>query len=371
MRVFYDHQVTSLQDAGGSSRYHYEILKHLGGSGAIRALALLGGTQCVFPYGELRSTGVRVYNWPSRLRAGYARYAANEAVTAVLAPMQGSFDVYHASYFRALPWVRRRRLVVTHHDCVQERYPELFHNAASIYRMKRKLYAQADRILCVSATSQTDLLHFFDVDASKTEVIHHGFTSLRTGSSASALEPRGSDAPYILYVGSRARYKNFDLLLSSFASSRSARELHLKAAGGGVWTERETRLIGELGLNGRVHLARNVSEPELAALYRGASLFVYPSLYEGFGFPPLEAMSEGCPALVSSTSCMPEICGDAAFYFDPTSREELQMQLDRLLNDASLRASKRLAGLERAGTYRWPLAAQKTLAAYQRALDES
>ncbi len=370
MRVFYDHQVTSLQDAGGASRYHYELLQHLQAARDVSATALLGGNRSVFPYSRLQGERARVYSWPARLSAGYARYAVNEAISTAMAPMQGKFDVYHASYYRALPFVRRQRLVVTHHDCVQERYPELFRNAASIFRVKRKLFRQADRIVCVSAASQADLFRFYEVDPERTEVIHHGFSPLRAlPSSAPVRETVRPKAAYILYVGSRARYKNFSLLLEAYAGSRFMRDVRLQAVGGGAWSEEEQRHMAALGLRDRVDLVQQASEAELAELYRDAMLFVYPSLYEGFGFPPLEAMSEGCPALVSAASSLPEICGNAAFYFDPADGNDLKTALDRLLGDADLRSSKRLAGLEQAGMYSWATATHKTLRAYRRALE--
>ncbi len=372
MRVFYDHQVTSLQDAGGASRYHYELLQHLGSASAVSASALLGGNRSVLPFPRLHGGGRRVVSWTTRLPAGYGRYLANEAASALLAPLQGSFDIYHASYYRALPFVRRRRLVVTHHDCVQERYPELFRNAASIIRAKRRLFAQADRIVCVSAASQADLFEFYEVEPERTEVIHHGFSPLGTAgeTSRSVTESKPeSDPPYLLYVGARARYKNFGLLLEAFAASNFRRDVRLRAVGGGAWSGEEREQLAALGVTEQVDIVPRASEAELAAHYRGAALFVYPSLYEGFGFPPLEAMSEGCPALVSASSSLPEICGDAAYYFDPSSRESLQTELDRLLESKELRTAKRAAGLARVQLFTWPKAAAQTLVAYQRTLE--
>jgi glycosyltransferase involved in cell wall biosynthesis len=118
-------------------------------------------------------------------------------------------------------------------------------------------------------------------------------------------------------------------------------------------------------------LLPRVDEPRLGALYRGAALFAYPSLYEGFGLPPLEAMSAGCPVLVGRTSSLPEICGDAAYYFDPATKGALAQELERLLGDAALRGAKVAAGRERVGRYTWESAATGTLAVYREALDRA
>ena len=120
--------------------------------------------------------------------------------------------------YRAIPFVRRRRLVVTHHDCTHERFPNLFHNASFIMERKRKLFAQADAIICVSQSSRRDLLHFYDVNEDKTHVVHHGFRSLPFDSTGAEVTGE-SRVPYLLYVGSRSEYKNFGLLLEAFSRS--------------------------------------------------------------------------------------------------------------------------------------------------------
>jgi glycosyltransferase involved in cell wall biosynthesis len=142
-------------------------------------------------------------------------------------------------------------------------------------------------------------------------------------------------------------------------------------AGGGAWSDVERAAIAEYALENRVVLLPRVDEARLGALYRAAALFVYPSLYEGFGLPPLEAMSAGCPVLVSRTSSLPEICGDAAYYFDPAAKGALQQELQRLLGDAALRIAKVEAGRARVGRYTWESAATGTLAVYREALARS
>ena len=135
--------------------------------------------------------------------------------------------------------------------------------------------------------------------------------------------------PYLLYVGSRAGYKNFGLLLEAFFRSGLAGSYRLLAVGGGEFTAAERERIAELRLAGSVSVVPKAEDATLARAYRDAALFIYPSLYEGFGFPPLEAMSMGCPVLVNRTSSLPEICGDAAFYFDSCDADELSQSLDR------------------------------------------
>lgn len=368
MRIAVDHQVTSLQDAGGMSRYHYELARQLRGREGISLDLLLGGESSLLPFAGLEGEGLRVELWKSHLRAGYPRYAMNALWTAAIAPVRGRYDVYHATYQRWESAIRHRALVATHHDATQERFPELFRNAAAIQARKRRLYQRANMVICVSESARRDLLEIYGVDRSRTCVVHHGVTPVAEGGVG-----RGDDEgqPYVLYVGSRSAYKNFLALVRAFAAAETARGMRLLVAGGGRWSAGESETIAALGLEARVVLLPRVEEARLGELYRGAALFVYPSLYEGFGLPPLEAMSAGCPVLVSCSSALPEVCGEAAHYFDPADEGALERELWRLLGDIALLRSKVDAGRAWVGRYTWETSAQGTLAAYREALDRA
>jgi len=368
VRIAVDHQVTSLQDAGGMSRYHYELARQLRGREGVAMDLLLGGQSSVLPFAELEGGGVCVESWRSRLGPGYPRYAMNAMWTAAMAPLRGRYDVYHASYQRWEPAIRHRALVATHHDATQERFPELFRNAAAIRGRKGRLYRRADLVICVSESAQQDLMEIHGVEKARIRLVHHGVTPV--AETAGAFHD-GDIGPYVLYVGSRSAYKNFPALIQAFAATDSARSMRLVVAGGGAWSDTERAAIAEHGLEDRVVLLPRVDEARLGGLYRGAALFVYPSLYEGFGLPPLEAMSVGCPVLVSRTSSLPEICGDAAYYFDPATKGALEQELQRLLADTALRVSKADAGRARVGRYTWESAATGTLAVYREALDRA
>ena len=368
MRILYDHQVFSLQDAGGASRYHFELIRNLQCSDEVAMEVLIGLNSSVMPFATLQQQRTRVFSRSTRIMPGLARYAINELLSTVIAPLRGRVDIYHPTLYRALPWVRRRRIVVTHHDCIHERFPQLFSNAASIVESKRKLFAQADAIICVSGSSQRDLLHFYDVAEMKTHVVHHGFSPLQNppGDGQGTVEHM---APYLLYVGSRASYKNFGLLLEAFARSGLAGHYRLLAVGGGGFTAEEQQRIASLRLAGSITVIPKADDAILARAYRDAALFIYPSLYEGFGFPPLEAMSMGCPVLVNRTSSLPEVCGDAAFYFDASDPDELAHSLTSTLEDEHVLAAQRELGEQRVRLYDWRQSAHSTLDVYRAVLD--
>ena len=289
----------------------------------------------------------------------------NEAFGNAIAPFRGKMDVYHPTLYRAMPLVRARRIVVTHHDCVHERFPQLFPDGGKVLRAKKRLYAQADAIICVSESSRKDLLQFYNLDRAKTRVIYHGIAPLSGDTSATGKLRGQPRREYLLYVGSRAAYKNFAGLLRAFRKSGLQDSLDLQVLGGGPPTTAETALIAELGLSHCVSSIRGASDELLREAYAGAKLFVYPSLCEGFGFPPLEAMAAGCAVLASNTSAIPEVCRDAPFYFDPLDQNSLVRGLLQAVNDEGARRKAIARGSQVSARYSWTKCGQETLALYR------
>jgi glycosyltransferase involved in cell wall biosynthesis len=371
MRILYDHQVFSLQSAGGASRYYYELVQSLASACGVHTELWLGidNYDTAYPFRALACPQTRVLSWALGLSRGSARYVVNELLGNALAPFAGTMDVYHPTLYRSMPFVRSRRLVATHHDCAHERFPELFTNAQQIIRAKRRLYARADSIICVSESSRQDLLQFYNIERARTRVIHHGLRRL-AGSAAAAAELRARlPTDYLLFVGSRAPYKNFNALLRAFRGTGLNQSMQLMVAGGGALTAEEQALVRQLQVESRLVVFPEITDALLAEAYATATLLVYPSLCEGFGFPPLEAMAAGCPALVSNTSSLPEICRDAPFYFDPGAPAEDQSSLAHALllatADGAARRRACQRGVEIAALYSWQKCADETLALYR------
>jgi glycosyltransferase involved in cell wall biosynthesis len=168
-----------------------------------------------------------------------------------------------------------------------------------------------------------------------------------------------------LFVGARYSYKNFMGLLAAYTSGGFAKEYDLVVIGGGEFTDTESSEIRRLGISGSVLHWSFVSEPVLAEAYGRAQLFVSPSLYEGFGLPPLEALSLSCPVLASNSASVPEVCGEAAVYFDPKRPGDLERGLRDALNDPD-RQERIALGIETAARYSWQTNAEKTLDVYRK-----
>ena len=365
MRILYDHQVFSLQNAGGASRYFYELMKFMAAAPDVRSELLLGISGTVYPFRDLPQTKSRVLGVGEWLPPGMPRYLLNEVWSNAVAPLRGKMDVYHPTVYMRMPLVRARKVVATHHDCTHERYPETFPDVKKIFWARKRLFPQVDAIICVSESCRQDLLRFYNVDRAKTHVIHHGLTALPRSAEAAATLRQTVRRDYVMYVGMRDVFKNFHGLLQVFHEAGLGRSFDLLVVGGGAFSVEEKARIARLGLeDSLVHLPR-VTDAILAEAYAGAKLFVYPSFNEGFGFPPLEAMSLGCPVLASNTSSIPEVCHDAPFYFDPNDQESFRRELLRAINDEPARQQAIERGKKVAAQYQWSRCGEETLAVYR------
>jgi glycosyltransferase involved in cell wall biosynthesis len=200
------------------------------------------------------------------------------------------------------------------------------------------------------------------VDERKTSVVHLGFT-LNTDETVRPAK-LASVKPYLLYVGSRWGYKNFIQLCRVFSYSSLKRSFDLVAFGGGAFSMDEVAELTQLGLTNCVHQVSG-DDGLLASYYQGATAFIYPSLYEGFGIPPLEAMNFGCPVVCSNTSSLPEVVGDAAVFFDPSSDESMRVAIEDLLRNDGLRTEMIRRGYARVQHFSWAKCAAETAAIYR------
>lgn len=364
MKIFYDHQVFSLQDAGGASRYFYELMYHLSTLPDVSLTAYMGWNRSILPLQSLRERNIDILSWRSSLRPGLGRYALNEAVTSSATLMRVTCDIYHPTLYRRIAGIRARHIVATHHDCVHERFPGLFPDGQRVISAKRRLYKRADAIICVSQSSRDDLLQFYGVEREKAHVVYHGMKSFAGLNDVPDLVMRPTQRPYLLYVGARYSYKNFSGLITAYANGGFAREYDLVAVGGGNFTDEEKLQFRKLGVASSVRHLDLASESILASTYRNARLFVYPSLYEGFGFPPLEAMSLGCPVLAADNSSIPEVCGNAALYCSAADPANLERGLRDALHDPE-QSARVMRGYERVLRYNWMKCAQETLGVYK------
>jgi glycosyltransferase involved in cell wall biosynthesis len=250
--------------------------------------------------------------------------------------------------------------VVTVHDMIHERFRQQFPDADVSIEWKKDAVSRAAHVIAVSHNTKRDLVELLGIAPEKVTVVHHA-----------ALPPVErpphpvGPARYVLFVGLRDGYKNFDLVLKAYASASSVRQDYaLICCGGPRFCRAELATMAALGVGDRV-MHRSCSDLELAGHYAHASVLVYPSLYEGFGIPVLEAMAYGCPVLASDRSSIPEVAGDAALYFDPTQPEDLRTKLDRVLGDPALAGSMSEQSRANARRFSWDRTFEQTLDVYR------
>jgi len=360
VRVRFDDQIFTMQTQGGISRYFVQLIReftedprlgvnvqlgwrwtrnhHASEAGLGAALPVLGGSR------------------------GRVLRTANRAMNIA----QPDVDLIHQTYYRSeyLPRKPTRPTAVTIYDMTPELFPELFPRGYP-HQLKREYVRRAAVVFCISENTRRDLLRSYGSIESPIVVTHLGVGGRFVPGST---RPVWAPDSYVLFVGNRGGYKDFRLLLESFAELAPQQSgISLLAVGGGPLAEDERALVSRWGLGNRV-IQTAASDGELPGIYGGAEVFVFPSRYEGFGLPALEAMACGTPTVLADSSSLPEIGGDAALYFPPGDSSALAAQLDRILMDVELRRDLSLKGLARARHFAWSQTARDTARGYRMAV---
>lgn len=380
MRILYDHKIFELQQYGGVSRYFCEIVSTFP-SDIISQISVLYSNNYYlsqkrlvnispirnyreeFLKGiEFRGKG-RLFNLIKSLnKYKYPDpYRTNQKYTESL--LKGkNFDLFHPTLYDPyfLDHLDNKPFVITIHDMIHELYPEFIHKDDLSAFWKKRLVEKASHIIAVSQNTKNDIIRILQVPEEKITVVHHGAPPGRR------LAGTGSSKSYILYVGERHGYKNFLFFVTAVASVLKSYNLKLVCTGPS-FNEIEKRLFRESGIqNNVIHFSPD--DIELEKLYSDAAAFVYPSLYEGFGLPILEAFRFECPVLLSRTPVFEEVAGKAALYFNPKSIDEISLQLRRIISEKDTRQKLVELGREQIKLFSWTESAQKTLEVYNKVL---
>jgi len=277
------------------------------------------------------------------------------------------FDVFHPTYYEPyfLPYLGKKPYVVTVYDMIHELFPQYFKSGDQTKVWKKHLIENAGAVIAISENTRQDVIKFTDADPDRIHVIYLGNPFEH---DPAAIEPRTDspvfEKPYLLFVGGRPAYKNFDLFIESIAGMlRDREDLHVVCAGWLPFSSREKKVFEELKISRKVHHMK-INDTILKNLYRNARAFVFPSLYEGFGLPVLEAFSCKCPVIMSNASSLPEIGGDAAAYFDPDNRESIRSAVESVLSDEKYRQDLIRKGSERLNVFSWEKTAVLTKKVY-------
>ena len=305
-------------------------------------------------------------------------YSLRELVALSWQILRRKLDLYHSTHYVLPAWIASR-VVVTIHDIIHLLYPEFLPNSLALLyaqRMIRRSLGRGDRIIAVSHNTKSDLLAHFEVEPAKIEVVYNGVAdlfrvSLGEEELARRLTALGLARPYLLFVGNPKPHKNLDTVVAAYARARKLApfEAPLVCVGGSSTKDAKIRQRAlHLGVGDKVRLLGQVAEDELAAIYQGATLFLYPTLYEGFGLPVVEAMASGVPVITSNTSALKELADGYAQLVNPLDVEGMAKTIALLMSDADRRARLTALGRERAEDFRWEETARQTLAIYRATL---
>jgi len=379
MRILYDFQNFSYQKYGGISRYFKEL---------ITSLSNFNNISCVFPsffseniYHENLKVHIEpTYKWitillnkilhsESKIKNSIIhRY---NRISSIRKIKKNDFDVFHPTYYE--PYfidACNKPFVITVHDLIHEKFPNYF-TEKSFLTDKKRILNSASRLIAISESTKNDLIEIYGILESKIDVIHHGinssFAETQISSSISKYVNEFQTKKYILYVGARWFYKDFYFFIKSCLQILLENSEISIVCTGASFNNEEIKFLKEINVSKRVfHI--NANDIELNFIYKNAIFFVYPSTYEGFGMPILEAFSAGCPCLLSDIDVFKEVASDSAQYYKCSDEKDFIDKANLLLTDSKLRNEFILKGYIRVKEFSWEKTAQKTLETYQKAI---
>ncbi|MDH6534233.1 glycosyltransferase family 1 protein [Parabacteroides sp. 52] len=361
MRILFDHQIFTSQQYGGISRYHYELLKFLPQYEVEALLPVVFSNNHYLRHKDVSAHCPFFPGMNLKMR-NQIMWKVNQWATEKQLKKQ-AFDVFHPTYYQSYfldpSFLQKKPFVLTVHDMTIEKYMP----TDTIIPIRKVLMEKADKIIAISEKTKEDILAYTNIDAGKIKRIYHG-NAIDPEKIKPAPPTFSLEKPYLLYVGARWEYKNFDRFIKVFSRlSVIYPELRVICTGSTFSAEEKQRLQS-LKIEEKV-LAVTVNDNELAWLYRHAQAFVFPSVYEGFGFPILEAFAMDCPVVLSQASCFPEIAGEAAIYFEPTAEDSMYQAIEKVLTDSALRDNLRQKGKEQLKRYAWEETARETADLYK------
>lgn len=344
MKVLFDHQCFSMQSRGGISKFFVELIFKL----KLEDKLIINTTFGINDNIHLKSKGLQQQNFIFRYfylkvfsikKHSFRMFLFQiNKLFSIIRLIRGNYDVFVPTYYDPyfLKYIGHKPFILVIYDMIHELKSEGFDVNDPTSKWKKMLIDKAQTIVAISQSTKDDILNLYkDISSDRISVIHLAHQRIQTEDATELRLPKN----YILFVGSRSSYKNFSLFFKAVEMILNEHEdVHLVCVGGQKFNQIEMNDILNSGHNDRIHFY-SVNDESLSQIYSKAKLFVFPSLYEGFGIPVLEAMSEGCPVVLGHLSSFPEVAEDAAYYCDVTKVDSLYTAIKRLLLDEKLRQS--------------------------------
>jgi len=357
MTILYDHQIFSLQKYGGISKYFAKIIEEFKKDDSTNLIVPLLFSNNYHISDKILVKHLRVRKVKklfSFLNARYSIYCLNNK----------HYNIFHPTYYDIyfLKHIGNKPFVLTVYDMIHERFRNMFSLTDTTSAMKRLLVNKASRIISISNSTKMDLMEIYGIEESKINVVYLA-NPLATKDNANIK----IDLPdkYILFVGMRTGYKNFIRFVNSVANIlKDDKNLHIVCVGGGKFRNDEIQLLQKLNIQDHL-IQYDVEDNSLPYFYKNALCLVFPSLYEGFGLPILEAFSCDCPVVCSNTSSFPEVAGDAPVYFNPYDENSIENSVETVIYNPTIRTRLIEKGKKRLKYFSWSKTASETKKVYE------
>lgn len=358
MNVLYDNQIFHMQKFGGISRYFYELISN--------------SENLYNPYISAKYNETNEYTKKLELYRDFpvnsyflGKYTLISFLNQIetIKKIKTCSEIFHPTYYNNyfIGKAKKCKIVLTVYDMIHEKVSNTFINDDTAESKKNAVFA-ADTIIAISESTKKDMLEIYpSLSPEKIKVVY-------LGSSLHEIHNKNRSKDYILYVGQRWAYKNFENFTKAVAPLLFRYNLKLKCTGQ-PFSQQELDMFSSLGIQ---HLVERifVNDEELSSLYSNALLFVFPSLYEGFGLPVLEAFASGCPVIASNSSSLPEIGGNAAVYFDPLSISDIQQKIQTVIISETLQDDLIQKGYQQLKNFSWRKCAEETAEIYKQVLQQ-
>lgn len=363
LKVAYDYQIFCSQKYGGIARYIYELATEIANFDNHNVQIIAG--LYVNKYLE-KCTSSLVKGWQINRIEKTSKILSliNTELSKKLLTKPYPNVIHETYYSRRTIAPKKSKIVVTVHDMIHEKFSHIMPKIDVNFPItKAKAIKRADHIICVSENTKKDLIEILNLDPIKISTIYHGFSLQQ---NINIEEIPNITCPYILYVGERKSYKNFNRLLQAYGNHKMLKNnFKLVCFGSLPFSRQELSMISNFGLDDKNIIHTSGDDRVLANLYTYASAFVYPSLYEGFGLPLLEAMSFGCPVICSNTSSIPEVVSEAGEYFNPYEIDSIANAIEKVIFSTEESKKLKILSKERVKYFSWEKCAKETSTIYK------
>jgi glycosyltransferase involved in cell wall biosynthesis len=362
VKIAYDPQVFNFQVYGGVSRYICEIASIISQSPSVNVKIIAPFSVCKY-LDKLSRDIVVGFKAPN--------YKLLKIIFRCLSMVFGHLyliflqpEIIHETYYS--PYAlgpKKSKRILTVHDMVHEKFSATNFSWSRASKFKSIAVHRADHIICVSEVTKKDLMDLLGVDSKKITVVYHGYSEKISVTSFDIDLPPS----FLLYVGNRSGYKNFNKFLEAYSQSNEVnRELDIVCFGGEALSTEELAFCSRLGISPKKITQLSGGDEVLMHLYQNAKAFIYPSLYEGFGLSPLEAMSNDCVVICSNAGSIPEVVGDAGEYFDPHDVENIKKAMEKVLFNQERCLELKALGQQRIKNFSWERCAAETMDIYKK-----